>query len=72
MDWLAACIGKMAGAVFVIILRRLAYYLHSPTASGKQGRIPEVMSQTPLINKKQGKLDLVHAAIINKANVKSF
>jgi hypothetical protein len=40
--------------------------LHNPPANGKQGLIPEEMSQTPLINKKQGNLDKVHTANIIK------
>jgi hypothetical protein len=31
--------------------------LHTPPANGKQGPIPEEMSQTLLTNKKQGNLD---------------
>ncbi len=37
------------GAVLVV--------LHNPPANGKQGPVPEEMSQTPLINKKQGNVD---------------
>jgi hypothetical protein len=35
----------------------LTYNLHSPPANGKQGPIPEEMSQTLLTNKKQGNMD---------------
>jgi hypothetical protein len=35
----------------------LAYNLHNPPANGKQGPIPEEISQTLLTNKKQGNLD---------------
>ncbi len=35
----------------------LAFNLHSPPANGKQGPIPEEMSQTLWTNKKQEKLD---------------
>jgi hypothetical protein len=31
--------------------------LHNPSANGKQGLIPEEMSQTLLTNNKQGNLD---------------
>jgi hypothetical protein len=40
--------------------------LHNPPANGKQGPIPEEMSQTLLTNKKQGNLDEVQAANIIK------
>jgi hypothetical protein len=36
--------------------------LHNPTAKGKQGPLPEDMSQTLLTNKKQGNLNLVDTA----------
>jgi hypothetical protein len=35
----------------------MAYNLHSPPANGKQGQMPEEMSQTLLTNMKQGNLD---------------
>jgi hypothetical protein len=35
----------------------LAYNLHSPPVNGKQGLIPEEMSKTMLVNKKQRNLD---------------
>jgi hypothetical protein len=37
----------------------LAKNLHNPPANGKQGPIPEELSQTLLTNKKQGNLDYV-------------
>jgi hypothetical protein len=43
----------------------MAYNLHSPPANGKQGLIPEEMSQTLLTNK-QGTQDYVHAPNIIK------
>jgi hypothetical protein len=41
-----------------------AYNLHSPGANGKQGPIPEEMSQTLLTNKNQGNFDFDAANII--------
>ncbi len=41
-------------------------FAKSYSANGKQGPIPEEMSQFLLTNKKQGKLDKVHAASIIK------
>jgi hypothetical protein len=40
--------------------------LHNPPANGKQGPIPEEMSQTLLTNKKQGNLIQAHADNIIK------
>jgi hypothetical protein len=59
VGWIAACIAQtVIGAVLVIFLQRC---LNSPRANGKQGPIPEEMSQTLLTNKKQGNLDKVYA-----------
>jgi hypothetical protein len=58
VDWLDACIAlELVGAVLVVFLRRWRKNLHNPPANGKQGPIPEKISQTLLINKKQGILD---------------
>jgi hypothetical protein len=59
VDWLAVCIAlRVVGAVCICHFRQaLTYNLHSPPASGKQGPIPEEMSQTLLPNKKHGNLD---------------
>jgi hypothetical protein len=69
--WLAACIALRVdgsnGAVLIVFLRRwrkictILQPMH-----GKQGQIPEEMSQTLLTNKKQGNLDLVQADNIIK------
>jgi hypothetical protein len=40
--------------------------MHKPPANGKQGPIPEEMSQTLLTNTKQENLDQAHAANIIK------
>jgi hypothetical protein len=42
------------------------YNLHNRPANGKQGPIPEGMSQTLLTNKKQENLDQVHDSNIIK------
>jgi hypothetical protein len=53
VDWLAACIAlRVVGGVLVVFLRSWR-----PPANGKQGLIPQEMSQTLLTNKKQGNLD---------------
>ncbi len=58
VHWLASCIALgVVGAVFAIFPPTLAFNLHSPPANGKQGPIPEEMSQTLLTIKKQGNLD---------------
>ncbi len=58
VDWLDACIVlRVVGAGLVIFLqrwRKICTILH---ANGKQGLIPEEMSQTLLTNKKQGNVD---------------
>jgi hypothetical protein len=52
VDWLAACVAlRVVGAVYVV------FVLHNPPANGKQGQIPEEISQTLLTNKNQGNLD---------------
>jgi hypothetical protein len=57
-----ACIAlRVVGIVLDVFLR------HSPPANGKQGPIPEEMSQTLLTNKKQGNPDEVHASNIIKS-----
>jgi hypothetical protein len=43
--------------------------VHNPPANGKQGLIPEEMSQTLLTNKKQGNMAKVHATYIIKRTV---
>jgi hypothetical protein len=56
-DWLAACIalkGVGVGVKFAVL----------QPMSGKQGPIPEEMSQTLLTNKEQGNLDFIHCANI--------
>jgi hypothetical protein len=56
----AACIAllRVVGAVLDIFLwLELAHNWHSPAANGRQGPIPEGMSQTLLTSKKQGNLD---------------
>jgi hypothetical protein len=59
VDWLAACISKSAEwlALYLSISSGVGENLHNPPANGKQGSIPEEMSQTLLTNKKLGKLD---------------
>jgi hypothetical protein len=58
VDWLAACTAlRVVGAVLVIFLRRWRKILHNPSANGKQGLIPEEISQNLLANKKQENLD---------------
>jgi hypothetical protein len=65
VDWLAACLAvRVVGAVLVIFLRLWRKICTIPPASGKQGPIPEEICQAMLTNKKQGNLDLVHAANI--------
>ncbi len=57
VDWLAACIAlRVVGAVYVFS-PGVGVNLHNLPANGKQGLIPEEMSQTVLTNKKQGNLD---------------
>jgi hypothetical protein len=57
VDWLAACNAqRVVGTKFVIFL----WYWHTiccSPANGKQGPIPDEMSQSLLSNKKQGNLD---------------
>ncbi len=71
VDWLAACIALiLVGAVIVIFFWRWRTIckMHSLPANMKQlaRADTEEMSQTLLTNKKQGNLDLVHAANIIK------
>ncbi len=62
---IAACIALRAvGAVFVIFLRRWRSICTVLQPMGSKGRYLEEMSQTLWTNKKQGKLDEVHAANI--------
>jgi hypothetical protein len=57
VDWLAACIAlRVIGAVFFIFLRRWRT-IAQPSSQWQAKPIPEKMSQTLLINKKQGNLD---------------
>jgi hypothetical protein len=58
VDWLASCIAlRVAGAVFVILLRRWRTIYKVLKPNGKQGPIPEEMFQTLVTNKKQGNLN---------------
>jgi hypothetical protein len=60
MDWLFACCLCCTKSGWRCIGRfplALALNLHNPPANRKQGLLPEEMSQTLLINKKQEKLD---------------
>ncbi len=59
VDCLAACIAlKVVGDVpYILFLPALAYNLLIPPAYGKQGPIPEELSQTQLTNKKQGNMN---------------
>ncbi len=55
VDWLAACIAlRVVGALLVVFLR---HWRKICTILGKQGPVPEEMSQTLLTNKRQGNLD---------------
>jgi hypothetical protein len=57
VDWLAPCIAlRVVGSVLVVFLLRWRKFSTTP-ANGKQGPIPEEMSQTMLTNNKQGNLD---------------
>jgi hypothetical protein len=57
VDLPTACIAlRVVGIVLVGFLRRCEI-LHNPPANGKQGLIPEEMSQTLLTNKKQENTD---------------
>jgi hypothetical protein len=56
VDWLAACIAlRVVGAV--CISRFPPAYLPDTPAKGKQGPIPDEISQTLLTKKKQGNLE---------------
>jgi hypothetical protein len=58
VDWLAAFIAQsLVGAVVFHFPPVLENNFHSLSANGKQGPIPEEMSQTLLTNKKQGNMD---------------
>jgi hypothetical protein len=49
---------RVVGTVLVVFLWRWRkIWLHITPANGKQGQIPDEMSQTLLTNKKQGNLD---------------
>jgi hypothetical protein len=55
VDWLPACIAlRVAGDVLVAFLRRWRKICTILQPIGKQGPIPEEISQTLLTNKKQG------------------
>jgi hypothetical protein len=56
MDWVDASLREV-GAALVAFLRRWRENLHNSSANGKQGLIPEEISQTLLTNKKQGNPD---------------
>ncbi len=74
-DFITQCCNYFSAMLLVLHLEQLALYQsfssgvagkYNHLASGKQGPIPEEMSQTLLTNKKQGNLDKVHASnIIN-------
>ncbi len=56
VDWLAACIAlRVVGDVqyWSFTSGGVGVNLHNLLAYGKQGPLPEEMSQTPLTNKKQ-------------------
>jgi hypothetical protein len=57
VDWLAACIALRVVSAVLVFSTRVGVNLHNPRANGKQGPIPEEISQTLLTNKKQGNLD---------------
>jgi hypothetical protein len=58
MNWLAACIAlRVIGDVLVVFLHRWHKICTTLQPMGKQGPIPEEISQTPLNNKKQGNVD---------------